>query len=151
MAKQSLQRHVEGRFGMRLDEFIRYAHQVELRNDAETADILNVNSALIGRLRKKFGIKRADRFSRRFRTTYGEDALEVFHEMIERAHASLSDVAGHFGFSRQYASDVYKKIYGRRFREARREQRMAKNRSLAIEPVSAHLDKGAPNNSLIFR
>jgi len=64
----------------------------------------------------------------RFRTTYGEDALEVFQEMIEEPHASLSDVAGHFGFSRQYASDVYKRIYCRRFREFRRERRMAGDR-----------------------
>jgi AraC-like DNA-binding protein len=101
---------------------------VKSLRDYETAKILNVNSALTGRLRKEFGIKRVDGFSMRFRHTYGKDALAEFQEIIEMPDTSLSDVARHFGFSRQYASEVYKKIYGRCYAEARRRKRMARER-----------------------
>lgn len=113
---------------MGIEEFIRYHHQVKLQTHAEIAGSLNVSPALIGRLRKEFGIKRADGFQRRFQNKYGEDALEVFQGMIEVSGASLSDVARHFGFSRQYASDVYKKIHGRRLREVRRAKELAEQR-----------------------
>jgi len=113
---------------MGIEEFIRYHHQVKLQTHAEIAGSLNVSPALIGRLRKEFGIKRADGFQRRFQNKYGEDALEVFQGMIEEQGESLSDVARHFGFSRQYASDVYKKIHGRRLREARRAKALAEQK-----------------------
>jgi len=134
MVRRRLQRHVETHFGMRLDEFIQYHHQEKLQTDGEIADILSVNLVMIGRLRKEFGIKKADRFSRRFRTTYGEDALAVFQEMVERPDASLSDVARHFGFSRQYASALCKKVYGRCYSETCRRAREAKNADLEERP-----------------
>lgn len=124
---EGLQHRVENRFGMSLDRFIRYHIQVESLHDYEIADILDVNSVLIGRLRKKFGIKRADGFLRRFGGTYGKDALERFREILQQPHASLSDVGRHFGFSRQYASALYKKLYRRSDREAHQRERDATN------------------------
>lgn len=129
MTKDRLQSHVENHFGMSLYDFISCRTKVESLRDYEIANILNVNSSLIGRLRKKFGIKRADGFSRRFRHTYGKDALAKFQEIIEKPDTSLSDVARHFGFSRQYASEVYKKIYEHCYREVRTRKRTAKNRN----------------------
>ena len=130
MVRGSLQNRVEDHFGMSLARFIGYHTQVESLCDYEIAELLTVNTALIGRLRKRFGIKRADGFLRRFKGTYGEDALERFREIIQQPHASLSDVGRHFGFSRQYASELYKKIYGRSYREIRQREREATNRNL---------------------
>jgi hypothetical protein len=59
-----------------------------------------------------------------------QDALERFREIIQQPHASLSDVGRHFGFSRQYASELYKKIYGRSYREVRQREREATNGNL---------------------
>lgn len=130
----NLQSRVEDRFGVSLDRFIRYHIRAQSLHDYEIAEMLDVNTVLIGRLRKKFGIKRADGFIRRFRGTYGEDALERFREIIQQPHASLSDVARHFGFSRQYASGLYKKIYGRSYREVRQREREATDRKLKEMP-----------------
>lgn len=111
MAKRNLETYVKERFGMELYEFIKYKVEVESLYDYEIANILNVEGAFIGRLRHNFRIKRSNGFSRRFDRTYGLGAVEKFKRMIESPDNSLSDVARHFGFSRQYAWQVYKKIY----------------------------------------
>jgi hypothetical protein len=124
MTKNDLEAYVEDNFGMDLHEFIKHKVEVKSLYDYEIANILNVEAAFIGRLRNNFGIKRADVFSRRFERTYGLGAVETFKKMIENPDNSLSDVGRHFGFSRQNARHVYKKIYYRPYTEAYKRKRL---------------------------
>jgi len=126
MTKKDLGAYVEDRFGMDLHEFIKYKVEVESLYDYEIARILNVQPAVIGRLRRRFGIKRAKAFPRRFERIYGLNAVETFKKMIGNPDNSLSDVARHFGFSRQNAWQVYKKIYGCPYTEAYKRKRLEK-------------------------
>jgi AraC-like DNA-binding protein len=97
---------------MDLDEFVRCKVEGEGLCDYEVARLLNVEPAFVGRLRKAYGIARANAFPRRFESTYGKGALESFKEIIEEPDKTLADVARHFGFSREYARQVFMKVYG---------------------------------------
>ena len=66
----------------------------------------------MGRLSRRFGLKNKNGFPRRFNLKYGFGAVNTFKNMIEDSHNSLSDVGRHFGFTREYARQVYEKIYG---------------------------------------
>ncbi len=81
--------------------------------DYEIASLLDVSSAWIGKLRKALGLNNSKKFLRRFELKYGKGAVRKFKEIIEKRENGLSDVARHFGFTREYARHVYKKIYGR--------------------------------------
>jgi hypothetical protein len=133
MTKNDLEAYVEDHFGMNLHEFIKYKVEVESLYDYEIARILNGQPAAIGRLRNDFGIKRADVFSRRFDRTYGLGAVETFKKMVDDPDNSLSDVARHFGFTRQYAWQVYKKIYDCLYTEVYKRKRLEK-RGKKIDP-----------------
>ena len=65
---------------------------------------------------KKFGIKAAEDFSRRFEAAYGPGAINRFKELIEDPDNTLADVGRHFGFSKQYTHKVFTKIYGYPYR-----------------------------------
>ena len=65
---------------------------------------------------KKFGIKGAKDFSRRFEAAYGPGAINRFKELIEDPDNTLADVGRHFGFSKQYTHKVFTKIYGYPYR-----------------------------------
>lgn len=112
MTKIRAKENVAGQFGMDLHDFIKCKSEEESFYDYEIAGMLNVRPSYIGRLRSIYGIKRTNGFSRRFERTYGKGAMVTFKKMIEDQDKSLSDVARHFGFSRQNAWLVYKKIYG---------------------------------------
>jgi len=75
-------------------------------------------------LRRDFGIKRANGFSRRFEQIYGQGAVRIFKTMIENRDISLSDVARYFGFSREYARQVYKKTYGKPYTKVYEQKRI---------------------------
>jgi hypothetical protein len=126
MTKDELADYVEDHFGMEVYEFIKYKVEVESLHDYEIARIMNVKPADIGRLRRNFGIKRANGFPRRFERTYGVGAIETFKRMVEAPGNSLSDVARHFGFSRQNAWQVYKKIYNRPYTEVHQRKLLEK-------------------------
>jgi AraC-like DNA-binding protein len=113
MTKTQLQGYVRGQFGVDLREFLKQKAEVEHLHDYEIATILGVDNAFIGKLRKRYGIRKANGFRRRFERTHGKGALSTFKEIIENPDHSLADVAKHFGFSRENARQVYKKIYGR--------------------------------------
>ena len=73
-------------------------------------------------------------FVKRFERKYGKGSVAVFIAIIEKVSSNLSDVARVFGFTREYARHVYKKIYGvpyGKMREAklqlRRKARIEKN------------------------
>ena len=72
-------------------------------------------------------------FVKRFEGKYGKGAIATFIRIIERVSSNLSDVARTFGFTREYARHIYKKIYGVPYSEMRqaklrlrREQRIEK-------------------------
>jgi AraC-like DNA-binding protein len=109
--KPPLEIAVRARSGMDLPEFVRCKVEGEGLCDYEVAHLLNVDAASIGRLRKAYGIERANAFPRRFESTYGKGALETFKKIIEKPEKTLADVARHFGFSREYARQVFKKVY----------------------------------------
>ena len=133
--KKRLEGYVEEQFGMQLNEFLKIKVEQESLYDYEIAEILNVRPGSIGALRSISGIKRSNGFARRFEKTYGPGAVESFKVMIENPDISLSCVARHFGFSREYGRQVYKKIYNssyakayRQKQEIRREARLFKGR-----------------------
>ena len=112
MTKAELEPYVKGRFNMNLYEFIKNKIEVESLYDYQVASILNISNTTFSKLRNDYGIKRVNGFSKSFESIYGKDALEAFRKIIESPDSSLSDVGRHFGFSREYARQVYKKIYG---------------------------------------
>ena len=122
MTTTQLEMCVRERFDMGLCEFMRHKVEAESLYDYEVASILNVDGALVSRLRKAFGINKANGFSRRFENTYGKGAIQTFKKIIANPDNGLADVASHFGFSREYAWQVYKKVYGRPYTGAFRKK-----------------------------
>jgi methylphosphotriester-DNA--protein-cysteine methyltransferase len=143
MTKAELERDVKQRFGMGLQEFIKQKAEVDELHDHEVARILRVSSSRICRLRRDYGIKRAKGFYRRFERSYGVGAVKIFKKLIERPENSLTDVGGHFGFTREYARHVYKKIYGRPYTEAYRRKRALKEKKRLAEKRNKSKRAGA--------
>ncbi len=113
-----LEAYVKKRFNMGLYEFVKQKVEKENLYDYELAGMLNVDRAFVGKLRKVFIIEKAAKFPRRFERNYGAGAVERLIKIIENPDNTLVDVARHFGFSREYARQVYKKIYGYSYTEA---------------------------------
>ena len=118
MTTIQLETFVKDQFSMGLYEFIKDKVEVENLYDYELAGILNVDASFIERLRKNFGMKKTTEFPRHFERTYGADAVKKFKKIIENPDNNLAGVARHFGFSREYARQVYKKVYGYSYTEA---------------------------------
>jgi hypothetical protein len=128
MTKAQMQDDITGQFGVDLAEFLRQKTEVEHLHDYEIATILGVDNAFIGQLRRRYGIRKANGFPRRFERTYGKGAINTFKEIIENPDHSLADVAKHFGFSRENARQVYKKIYGRPYTKVFRKKLQTRKR-----------------------
>ncbi len=109
-------------YGIALSEFIRQKVEVETLYDYEIASCLGVSVSSIGRFRRRYGIPKADAFSRRFERTHGKGAIETFKKIIGDKDKSLADVARHFQFSRENARRVYEKIYGYPYTKAHKEK-----------------------------
>jgi methylphosphotriester-DNA--protein-cysteine methyltransferase len=133
MIREEIEDYVKHRLGMGLYEFIKQKTEVESFHDHEIASLLNLSKSRICKLRKEYGIKRVNGFSRRFERTYGIGAVEIFKKIIEGADTSLTDVGRHFGFTREYARHVYKKIYGRPYSEAYRRKRLLRQKKRLAE------------------
>ncbi len=143
MNRAELAHDVKQRFGMGLQEFIKQKAEVDTLHDHEIARILDVNPSRICKLRRDYKIKRANGFCRRFERTYGVGSVEKFKKLIERPETSLTDVGGHFGFTREYARHVYNKIYGRPYTEAYRRKRLLKQNKRLAEKRSKSKRAGA--------
>lgn len=133
MTKTKLHVYVKERFGMDLYEFIKQKVEVDTLHDYEIASILNVSTLSIGRWRKIYEIKKVDGFSRGFKHTYGEGALETFKKVIENPYSTLADVGRYFGFTREYARHVYKKIYGRSYTKAHKRKLVVRKKERFAE------------------
>ncbi len=108
----------------RLEQFIRTKVERETLTDAQIACLLNVGASTASHWRNKFHIKPADKFKRKFQEKYGPDALESFDMMIKH-RATLQEIARSFGFSREYARQVYNKLYHGSYRAHQRQRERA--------------------------
>ena len=95
----------------KLERFIREKVEKEAWTDAQIAEALNLGTSTISHWRNDFGIRPADKFKRKFKEKYGENAIQEFMNLVEN-QKTLRDISEHFGFTREYARQVYVKIYG---------------------------------------
>jgi len=141
MTTIQLETYVKEQFNMELYKFIKQKVEVENLYNYELACILNVNGSFIEKLKKTFEIKKAAKFLRRFERTYGAGAVKKFKKIIENPDNSLAGVARHFGFSREYARQVYKKVYGYPYTEAfQNKLQLRKRKMLASRKKPKHLE-----------
>ena len=105
-----------------IEQFIREKVEVDALTDAQIARLLNVGTSTISHWRNKFNIKPADKFKRKFKEKYGPDALESF-DMMVRNRTTLQEIANYFGFTREYARQVYNKLYNGSYSEHLRQRR----------------------------
>lgn len=101
-----------------IEQFIRGKVEIETLTDKQIASLVGVGTSTVSHWRNKFNIKPADKFKRKFKEKYGPNAIEEFQRMIIN-RATLQEIAGYFGFSREYARQVYNKLYGRPISSAR--------------------------------
>ena len=79
--------------------------------DREMAMLLGVGPSTVAYWREKFAISPAAKFRRTFQQTYGPDAIERFQRLVAQ-RATLLEIGAAFGFSREYARQVFGKLYG---------------------------------------
>ena len=109
---------------VRIEYFIRTKVEMETLTDAQIARLLNVVNSTASYWRNKFHIKPADKFQRKFQEKYGPDALACF-TMMRRHGATLQEIGSYFGFSREYARQVYNKLSHGSYRAHRRQREQA--------------------------
>lgn len=126
--KIKLESYVEAQFGTDLYGFIKQKAQVDGLYDYEIASLLEASDSMITKLRNAYGIKRVNGFSRRFDRKYGKGSVERFKKMVENPDSTLAETGRHFGFSKEYARQVYKRIYGRAYTEAFKKKRLIKKK-----------------------
>jgi excisionase family DNA binding protein len=142
--KTKLESYVQVRFGMDLYKFIKQKVQVDELYDYEIASLLEVKDSIITKRRNAYGIKRATGFSRRFDRRYGKGAVEEFKKMIENPTSTLDDIGRHFEFSKEYARQVYKEIYGYAYTEAYKRKRLIRREMALAERTDRSNQFGGP-------
>ncbi len=125
-SKINLESYVKVQFGTDLYGFIKQKAQVDGLYDYEIASLLKASDSMITKLRNAYGIKRVNGFSRRFDRKYGKGSVERFKKMVENPDSTLAETGRHFGFSKEYARQVYKRIYGSAYTEAFKKKRLVK-------------------------
>lgn len=105
-----------------IEQFIREKVEVEALTDAQIAQLLDVGTSTISHWRNKFKIRPADKFKRKFKEKYGPDAIDCF-DMMVRNRTTLQEIANYFGFTREYARQVYNKLYKGSYSEHQRQRR----------------------------
>jgi transposase len=105
-----------------IEKFLREKVEVKTLTDAQIARLLKVGTSTVSHWRNKFNIKPADKFNRKFKEKYGPDALECFDMMVKN-RTTLQEIAHYFGFSREYARQVYTKLYRGSYSEHQRQGR----------------------------
>ena len=126
MIVERLEPYVQKKFGLSVYEFMKQKVEAESLYQYEIADLLNLNVKKVAQLSRHFGLRKKNGFKRRFNLKYGTGAVNVFKTMIENTENSLSDVGRHFGFSREYARQVYKNLYGYPYTETHKRKQFLK-------------------------
>ncbi len=117
MKKSEIESYVKTSFNMTMQDFMRQMVEVKGLVDKEIAEILNVSIRFVWNIRNEYGLKKARASLRRFEKRYGSNAIGKFKIIIENPSLSLADVGRHFGFTRENARQIYRKIYGRPYAE----------------------------------
>ncbi len=110
------------RFDMSLINTIKQKLAKEILYDYEIAEEFDLSKTEVERLRKIHGTKKANCFKRKFEEKYGAGALEIFRHLVENPGNTLADMGRYFGFSREYARQIYRKIYGFAYTEVYRQK-----------------------------
>ncbi len=112
MNESRLKKNIEEKYSMDMETFLIQKTAKESLFNYEIAEILGISSSEVRSLIKRSGIKRGCVFKRQFKKKYGPDALKTFDKMISDPETNLADVGRYFGFSREYARQAYKTLYG---------------------------------------
>ncbi|MCP4576834.1 MAG: hypothetical protein GY846_11175 [Deltaproteobacteria bacterium] len=112
LRESDLNERAKAHFGMDLNGFVKRKIEEDGVWDYEVADMLQVKHHHIGLLRRRLGLDRTKGFAGRFDRKYGPGAVRRFKEIIENPGKNLTDAGDSFGFSREYARQVYQKLYG---------------------------------------
>jgi len=132
MNREDLERRTLRRFGLTLYDFMKQKVEKDALYDYEIAKLLRVKKGQIGKVRRNLGIDRSDGFLARFERKYGKGSVSQFKRMIEAPDISLSDVGNCFGFSREYARQVYREIHGFPYTMAYTRKKQERQRMKAI-------------------
>jgi len=89
-------------------------------SDREIGARLLMSQSTANHWRRYFGLDPADKFMRKFRAKYGPDAVERFRALVD-AGTSYREIGLCFGFSHEYARQVYRKLYNRQHRGMRQD------------------------------
>lgn len=119
---------VETKYNMSLKEFLRQKVEIECLYNYEIAALLGIEKSAAGKLIRQAGLKRKNGYARRFEQNHGNGSVDLFRNMIERLDTSLSDVARHFGFSREYARQAHRNLFGQPYTETLNSKRDRKKR-----------------------
>jgi hypothetical protein len=120
-----------------LEHLLRTKIELEALTDAQIARLLHVGASTVAHWRYKFHIKPADKFKRKFQEKYGPEALESFDTLV-REGVTLQEIGHYFGFSREYARQVYNKLYQSSYRTHQRQ------RAQAVMLTSPQTHRGRP-------
>lgn len=101
-------------------------------SDQELANILKVHPSTVSRWRNRFNISPSDKFEKRFRKKYGRESIEIFKKMVVE-ESSLQRIANHFGFTREYARQVYNKLYQNSDKIVRTRKRRRYKKQVKVE------------------
>ena len=116
--KAQLESYSRNNFGVSLLELMKHKVEVEALPNYEIANILNIRRKHVRELIEYFALNKSKAFPARFEKRYGRGAVNIFKTIIESPNKSLSDVGRYFGFSREYARQVYKLLYGTPYTQA---------------------------------
>ena len=122
MNTKKLEAYITNSFNMTVKDFMRQMVEIKGLVDKEIAEMLNVSIRSVWNIRKEYGLKKAVISLRRFEKRYGPNAITRFKTIIEDPSSSLADVGRHFGFTRENARQIYKKIYGCPYSETYRKK-----------------------------
>ena len=148
MDEKELKKSVSEKYNMELEAFLTQKVETESLFNYEIAELLGISSSEVCSLIKSSGKQRGCVFKRQFKKKYGSNALKQFDKMISDPETTLADVGRHFGFSREYARQAYKTLYGKPYTKAhqkkksiRREISKSKRRNPVPEVPSTIISK----------
>ena len=113
-----LETYVNRSFHMTIKDLMIQRVQRDGLIDKEIANMLHVSIPTVRKLKRSYGIKKTDFSLKRFEERYGPGSVKRFKYIIEDSSSSLADVGRHFGFTRENARQIYKKIYRSPYTEA---------------------------------
>jgi hypothetical protein len=132
MTMQGLEFYMESTYDMELQEVVQQKFEMPPHDDHEIYNIPYAKPWKIKTCQNAFEIKKEKKFSRRFERRYGIGALETFKKIVENPENSLADSGRYFGFTREYARYVYKKVYGCSYAELHRNKQIARARKRSV-------------------